>query len=187
MRRLWLEWDGDKATGVWEGRIGDVELEEGFTEATLWGVNLKAGDETVRLIASEWDSDHGNHPQWIDCCQALGMDDFYDAVRHMTQPGAQGVAEPFRNEIREHGITRQIFPPEAVTTAAEEIARQMVAMVSSDDMLQGVRRMQEAAARIPEGNVRRVLDRAQDMYMNAPDDAVYPRMVWLGSSTTGGI
>lgn len=190
MRRLWLEWDGDKATGVWEGRIGDVELEEGFTGAFLRGVNFKTGNETIRLIASDadQDSDHGNHPQWIDCWRAVGMDDLDDAMICAGQAVAQDVTAFFRNEIREHGITRQIFPPEAVTTAAEERARQMMNMAwSVDDMLQGLHRMQEAAARIPEESVQRVLDRAQDMYMNAPGDAVYPRMIWFGSSTTGGI
>lgn len=143
MKRLWLEWDGDKATGVWEGRIGDVEMEEGFTGAFLWGINFKAGDETIRLIASDadQDSDHGNHPQWVDCWRAVGADDLDDAMMH----AGQAATAFFRNEIREHGFMRQIFPPEAVTTVAEERARQMVDMVGSwDDLLQGVRRMQEA-------------------------------------------
>ena len=142
MKRLWLTWDGDKATGVWEGRIGDVELEEGYTEPALCGVNLRAGDETIRLITNERDQDHGSHPQWIDCYRAEDMD---DSMLHVSQDVAQAVAAFFRSEIREHGITRQIFPPEAVTTVAEERARWIVDVARSwDDMLQGVRRMQEA-------------------------------------------
>lgn len=176
MKRLWLEWtdererDRGKATGIWEGRLWDVELEEGFTEATLWGVNLKAGDETVRLIASEWDSDQGNHPLWIDCVQAMGMDDFYDAMRHMAQTVVQDVSELVRNEIRENGIMRHIFPPEAVTTVAEERARQMVDMVSSDDMLQGLRRMQES------GSAAAWASEALEL-MSAPGSSAPPTLV----------
>ena len=151
MKRLWLTWDGDKATGVLEGRIWEVELEEGFSSAFLRGINLKAGDEIIRLIASDadQDSDHGEHPQWIDCWRAVVIDDFDDAMTHagqaMSESVGQAAVDFFRNEIREHGIMRHIFPPEAVTTAAEERARQMVTRVGSrDDILQGVRRMQEA-------------------------------------------
>lgn len=144
MKRLWLEWNGDKAAGVWEGRIWEAELEEGFTSAFLWGINLKAGDEIIRLIANDRDQEHGNRPLWIDCYRAVGMDDLDEAMGHMSQAVGKDVAEFFRGEIRENGFIRHIFPPQPVTTAAEERARQTVDMVSSDDILQGVRRMQEA-------------------------------------------
>ena len=172
MKRLWLEWDGAKATGIWEGRIWDVELEESFTRSTFWGVNLKAGDEILRLIAGDWDPDHGNNPLWIDCYRVWGIDDFNKAVSESESIG-QAAVDFFRNEIRENGIMRHIFALEPVEAAIEPRELQLtpdmprhqvdltltlgdsaqelqghiaeMPMPAREQLVQGIRRMQEEA------------------------------------------
>ena len=164
MKRLWLTWDGDKATGVWEGRIGDVELEEGFTSAFLRGVNLRAGDEIIRLITSDEDRDHGNHPVWIDGFRSVGLDDPEEPMT-LTQRINRLMEDPDVNEAAEQaGMTR------------EELSNVVV-----DVLAPGLRNLAGGLALHADTMPRTIRERVETLIqaeLDAPDSGAQHTLAW---------
>ena len=68
MKRVWLEWDGDKATGVWEGRIwtAQAQLHNGRLTSGVMRVALIKGKSRLDLVAKFFDVEHGDRPEWCD-------------------------------------------------------------------------------------------------------------------------